>query len=139
MSSEGTVMIFTLLGLPLLLTILAFFVMGRLSEEKPRPRPTPAPPRSVPPSALPSRPNTSLRPGTSYGAGFPVESAPPTLPVLASLSRNTLPQLPFPQEDSRQSPLTMALFVKNPQGVAVRFDGVLSAAPENRRRSTWCG
>eukprot|EP00913_Durusdinium_trenchii_P008594 g8069.t2 len=121
--------------------------MGRAAEEKP-PRPAEArfpPVRSVPASALPSRPGTTaLRPGAYPIAG---QSLPPTLPVLSlsrpgsALAPPTSSQLPEEPpkpsrrvQDNRQSPLTMALFVKNPMGVSVRLDGVLSPTPENRTR-----
>lgn len=142
-SPDTSLVIVTLLGLPFVLTILAFFILGRLSEEKP-PYPQRGaamaggdarfPPRSVPGSAFPSRPGTAggLRP---HG-GFPMNgetSVPPTLPVLTSSRSLPMRQSPdLIDEDTRQSPLTMALFVKNPQGVAVRLDGTLSPTPENR-------
>lgn len=143
-SPDTSLVIVTLLGLPFVLTILAFFILGRVASEEKPPYPQRGavaggdarfPPRSVPGSAFPSRPGTAggLRP---HG-GFPLNgetSVPPTLPVLTTGRSLPMRQSPADliDEDTRQSPLTMALFVKNPQGVAVRLDGTLSPTPENR-------
>lgn len=144
-AGTDTMMIFTLLGLPFVLTMLAFFIMGKAGDqerpEKPQQRGAavaggdrfPAV-RSAPISAQPSRPGTNM--GLRPGGGFNGESSvPPTLPVLTNFSRASLPGRQTPlevAEDTRQSPLTMALFVKHPQGVTVRLDGTLSPTPENR-------
>mmetsp|Transcript_20173 Transcript_20173/g.35378 ORF Transcript_20173/g.35378 Transcript_20173/m.35378 type:complete len:417 (+) Transcript_20173:127-1377(+) len=142
--SDTTLMAFTLVGIPLVLTMLAFFIVGRLgsAEEKP-PYPSSRPPplqpqaklRSAPPSQLSVRPSLPAQRG-SIGNGYPLGSAPPTLPVLSRPGSALLPgQWPsYTQrdEETRQSPLTMALFVKNPNGVAVRLDGTLTTSPENR-------
>lgn len=142
--SDGTLMFFTLVGIPLVLTMLAFFVAGRFgAEDKPlqsqqRPPPIQAQAKyrnARPPSQLSVR-QSFPGPRGSTGGGYPNGSAPPTLPVLSrpgtALVAGSWSSYGQRDEETHQSPLTMALFVKNPQGVSVRLDGTLSTKPENR-------
>ncbi|OLP94882.1 hypothetical protein AK812_SmicGene23046 [Symbiodinium microadriaticum] len=141
--SDGTLMLFTLVGIPLVLTMLAFFVAGRFgAEDKPlhsqqRPPALQAQPkyRNAPPSQLSVRQSFPGPRGSTAG-GYPNGSAPPTLPVLSrpgtALLAGSWSAYGQRDEETHQSPLTMALFVKNPQGVSVRLDGTLSMKPENR-------
>jgi len=75
------------------------------------------------PSALPSL-RVMSRPNT---AGVVTPPQPPP-----QLSPQLHPSLLGGQEDSRVSPLSTALLVKNPAGVLVRFDGDLLPRPEQR-------